>query len=699
MQQNPTNEFTAEQLELTGSLITEQDPEALEQIRCRIIAMVQHSSSKWLQTNLSIKLGQHFLTHALYNESEFWYAQSWTYATGNEELRETVALAEAAALMNRRLPFRALEMLDNYLSTATSDSHNQNPELLVIRASLLDSTNQLLEANEAYLKAIEVCEAAGDTLMLFQTFHAYAHFCYQSDELQTARHYLEEICRLATEPNLDWLVCQAKAQLAEIYAKIGDADLARTTFNEARQLSYSIPPLLRGFVLTVGMEMNVVLRDFDAVQQLIIETEQYIAQYPSPNLEGNLKGFKAFVLAHHKDYRQAESYFTMAIAYNKENSYHNVAGMWQHQLGLMYLEAGLFQDAAVILDEARENLSTSFTFDTVANVVEGLATAMEGAQTPGWQMERVLGWMSEYYVRYTGFIKKHISHINLLRQHEQIRSEEEIFQLRHGEIKDANNRLTAAVNELTALAADKDEMLAIATRDLQHPLANLETILHTLADAIRTKPEFADQLDDVHVMMDVVRRMDNIVSTFLDFGRTLEQSQALVNDTVDISLLISETISRSTSLLQQKKLSVIQHVPKHCTVLGNATLFNAIADNLLSNAVKHSPNSGTITVSVVHTHPAGIQNKPHKPRGRQSRSGHDAVVLSITDQGTGIPPNEVVNLFTKYGRLSTTPTGGEPSTGLGLYLSQKMAARMKAVISYAPAEPHGAMFLLTMQPA
>src|SRR5690606_10343790 len=73
--------------------------------------------------------------------------------------------------------------------------------------------------------------------------------------------------------------------------------------------------------------------------------------------------------------------------------------------------------------------------------------------------------------------------------------------------------------------------------------------------------------------------------------------------------------------------------------------FRQVVDNLLSNAIKFSPRGSTITVEV------------------SEESGHQ--IVSVRDQGRGIPKGEMGKLFQSFGRTSVRPTGGEKSTGLG----------------------------------
>jgi signal transduction histidine kinase len=75
-------------------------------------------------------------------------------------------------------------------------------------------------------------------------------------------------------------------------------------------------------------------------------------------------------------------------------------------------------------------------------------------------------------------------------------------------------------------------------------------------------------------------------------------------------------------------------------------LIRRVVDNVLSNAIHHSPVGGRIEVEV--------------------RRVDEFVRVAVSDQGPGIPSEDLDRLFDSFEKLSAQPTGGEKSTGLGL---------------------------------
>jgi signal transduction histidine kinase len=107
----------------------------------------------------------------------------------------------------------------------------------------------------------------------------------------------------------------------------------------------------------------------------------------------------------------------------------------------------------------------------------------------------------------------------------------------------------------------------------------------------------------------------------------------------------------------------------------DAARIRQVIDNLLSNAVKYSPPGSHVTVRV-----------------EQVQSPAPAAVLSVRDQGPGIPDAERGRLFQDFGRLSVKPTGGEKSTGLGLAICRKIVEAHRGHIEAVNQPAGGCVF-------
>jgi two-component system, sensor histidine kinase and response regulator len=111
-------------------------------------------------------------------------------------------------------------------------------------------------------------------------------------------------------------------------------------------------------------------------------------------------------------------------------------------------------------------------------------------------------------------------------------------------------------------------------------------------------------------------------------------------------------------------------------VLADASALDQVLDNLLSNALKFTPPGGHILVSV---HP-----------------GAEHVECRIQDDGPGFTAEDRGRMFRRYARLSARPTGGEPSSGLGLSIVLKLVRAMHGELACESIPGQGASLIVRL---
>ena len=122
---------------------------------------------------------------------------------------------------------------------------------------------------------------------------------------------------------------------------------------------------------------------------------------------------------------------------------------------------------------------------------------------------------------------------------------------------------------------------------------------------------------------------------------------------VDLGALIRRNVETNRLLADRKSIRLETEIaPGLPAVNADPARVEQVLTNLISNAVKYSEAATSVTV-------------------RASASGGE-VVVEVTDQGQGIPAQELRNLFRFYQKSSVRPTGGEQSTGLGLAIARQI---------------------------
>jgi len=143
---------------------------------------------------------------------------------------------------------------------------------------------------------------------------------------------------------------------------------------------------------------------------------------------------------------------------------------------------------------------------------------------------------------------------------------------------------------------------------------------------------------------------------------------------------LSETAAAAVRMYREparrKHLEIQAELPDEALVFADPSALNQVLDNLLSNAVKFSPPGKSIFFKI------------------QPNNSH--VEFQIQDQGPGFTPEDRPRLFRRYARLSARPTGGEPSTGLGLSIVDKLVRAMNGELSYHSIPGEGTTFTVQL---
>jgi len=106
-------------------------------------------------------------------------------------------------------------------------------------------------------------------------------------------------------------------------------------------------------------------------------------------------------------------------------------------------------------------------------------------------------------------------------------------------------------------------------------------------------------------------------------------------------------------------------------------LVHRIVENLVSNAIKFSPQGRNVWVAI-------------------SEEG-DMVHIKVRDEGQGIEEDELPLLFSKYSKLSSKPTAGEASTGLGLSIVKRIVEELNGKIYCESEAGKGSLFTVILK--
>ncbi len=226
---------------------------------------------------------------------------------------------------------------------------------------------------------------------------------------------------------------------------------------------------------------------------------------------------------------------------------------------------------------------------------------------------------------------------------------------------------------LEKLIEDKDNIIRILAHDLRNPLANISVITRLLEREI--KEEGAKEM--VNMINSASSNAQVLVKHVLEMA-TLEYREGGVKLTaIDFQKVVKEVVQSFKQAADQKDISIhAADFDKYCMVMADLTYLRLVLENLVSNAVKYSPTGKAIKLLV------------------EDRS--DKVLIRVRDYGVGVPVEEEDRLFKKFSRLSSQPTAGESSNGLGLSLVKRYMELMNGKVWFERPNDGGSIFAIEL---
>src|SRR5271170_1850162 len=236
--------------------------------------------------------------------------------------------------------------------------------------------------------------------------------------------------------------------------------------------------------------------------------------------------------------------------------------------------------------------------------------------------------------------------------------------------------LKAARDRLKQLAEDKDELLGILAHDLKNYLGGMNMSAELLRDRIE---HFHDERL-TRLSENIVRSGAQLLAFLKEFLANASADNVFTPKLGAVNLvdIAATVVQQYQEAAQRKQLEIQTDFPAGAVnVIADASALDQVLDNLLSNALKFSPPGKKIFVDV-------------------RQASDNRVECLIRDEGPGFTAEDKKRMFRRYGRLSARPTGGEPSTGLGLSIVRKLVQAMNGELSCESKPGQGAVFTICL---
>jgi signal transduction histidine kinase/DNA-binding NarL/FixJ family response regulator len=241
----------------------------------------------------------------------------------------------------------------------------------------------------------------------------------------------------------------------------------------------------------------------------------------------------------------------------------------------------------------------------------------------------------------------------------------------------ANRRLSAQWLRLQRANGFKNEILGTVAHDLKNPLGVILGRTEMLTELISASSSKESITAQVAHIRDATRRLTAMVDHLISDAMADAFDISIRREPVDVAALVAEVAEANQPLAVNKQQAITVSAPlDHVTMCDSDRMREAI-DNLVSNAIKYSPIGGKIALLV-------------------SRDTGNTIIR-VTDEGSGLSPEDLGRLFGRFQRLSAKPTAGESSTGLGLSIVKRIIDMHGGSVTADSAGPgQGATFTIML---
>jgi signal transduction histidine kinase len=241
----------------------------------------------------------------------------------------------------------------------------------------------------------------------------------------------------------------------------------------------------------------------------------------------------------------------------------------------------------------------------------------------------------------------------------------------------ANEALEEKVQErtkqLVEANAAKDHFLGIASHDLKAPLSGILRLIELMK--LEESGRVEKDREYLNYMEDACHDMLRLILNLLDINRIERGATPIAKQPVEVGKLMAKLENEFSHQARLKHIDFKAEIMPGL-LYTDADALSRILENLLSNAIKFSPRHRVVQLHV--------------------EKNNDGFRFTVTDEGPGIPEEDIPYLFGKFQKLSNKPTGGEGSTGLGLSIAKELTHLLGGEITVHSELAKGTVFVVTI---
>ncbi|WP_429971705.1 cell wall metabolism sensor histidine kinase WalK [Fructilactobacillus sp. Tb1] len=244
------------------------------------------------------------------------------------------------------------------------------------------------------------------------------------------------------------------------------------------------------------------------------------------------------------------------------------------------------------------------------------------------------------------------------------------------------NGIVCVFHDVTAqqkIDADRRQFVSNVSHELRTPLTSVHSYIEALLDGAWEDKKLAPKF--LHVTQDETNRMIRMINDLLTLSRMDSGTQKYNSELVNINRLFNYILDRFDMIVKSDDTKKNYKIKRDFTKQDlwaeiDTDRFTQVIDNIMNNAVKYSPDGGTITCRLYEN--------------------HNKIVMSIADQGLGMPKSAIKHIFDRFYRVDKARSRAQGGSGLGLAISKEIVESFGGSIHVNSVEGKGSTFYITL---
>jgi heavy metal sensor kinase len=245
------------------------------------------------------------------------------------------------------------------------------------------------------------------------------------------------------------------------------------------------------------------------------------------------------------------------------------------------------------------------------------------------------------------------------------------------ENNDELGHLARVFNQMLSRIEQSFEQLRRFTADASHelrtPLASIQTVGEVGLQREVSPEEYRDIIGS---MLEEINRLTSLIDSLLTLSRADAGQIPMKLEVFPVAEIMEEAASLLDVLIEEKRLTFNFEGEKNALVRGDRLILRQAAVNILHNAVKFTPAGGSISARV--------------------RCEGSGILLSVTDNGPGIPTEHLAKVFDRFYRVDASRSDENKGAGLGLSIAQWAARAHDGEIGLSTAPEGGCTFWIRL---